>query len=84
MTEAMNLLHLVDPAHIQAAPANIPVTDKGHTRAFILSAVKGHLDKARSVIESAKVNNPNIAQALDNIGAAERELGTAGAAAPTK
>ena len=84
MTAAMNLLHQVDPAHIQAAPTNIAVMDKGRTRAFILSAARGHLDKARSVIESAKVNHPNIAQVMDHIGAAERELGAAGAAAPTK
>ena len=84
MKEAMNLLHNVDPAHIQAAPGNIPIMDKGHTRAFILSAVRGHLDKARNVIEGAKVNNPDIAQAVDHIGAAERELGLAGAAAPVK
>jgi hypothetical protein len=84
MAEAMNLLHQVDPAHIQAAPVNIPVMDKGHTRAFILSAVRGHLDKARNVIEGAKVTSPDVAQALKNIGAAEQELSAAGAAAPVK
>ena len=84
MTEAMNLLHQVDPAHIQSAPANIPIMDKGHTRAFILSAVKGHLDKARNVIEGAKVSNSNVTQVLQNIAAAEHELAAAGAAAPVK
>jgi hypothetical protein len=84
MTEAMNLLHLVDPTHIQAAPANIAVMDKGHTRAFVLSAVKGHLDKARNVIESARVNSPQINQALENITVAEQELSASGAAAPVK
>jgi hypothetical protein len=84
MSEAMNLLHQVDPAHIQTAPGNIPIMDKGHNRAFILSAVRGHLDKARNVIESARVNSPQITQALENITVAERELSAAGAAAPTK
>jgi hypothetical protein len=84
IAEAMNLLHLVDPAHLQAAPANIPIMDKGHTRAFILSAVKGHLDKARNVIDSAKVSSSNVTQALDNIAKAEQELAAAGAAAPVK
>lgn len=84
MKEAMNLLHNVDPAHIQTAPANIPVMDKGHTRAFILSAVKGHLDKARNVIEGAKVNSPSITEALKNIAVAEEELSAAGVAAPVK
>ncbi len=84
MSEAMNLLHQVDPAHIQPAPANIPIADKGHTRAFILSAVKGHLDKARNVIESAKVNSPDVTKALENIAVAEQELSAAGAVAPVK
>jgi hypothetical protein len=84
MSEAMNLLHQADPAHIPAAPSNIPVEDKGHTRAFILSAVKGHLDKATNVIKGAKVNNPNITQALQNIAVAEQELSAAGAAAAVK
>jgi hypothetical protein len=84
ISEAMNLLHQVDPAHIQAAPANIPIMDKGHTRAFILGAVKGHLDKARNVIEGAKVNSSNVEQALKNIAVAEQELAAAGAAAPVK
>ena len=84
MAEAMNLLHQVDPAHIQPAPPNIPIQDKGHTRAFILSAVKGHLDKARNVIEGAKVNNSNVAEALKNVAMAEQELAAAGAAAPVK
>jgi len=84
MAEAMNLLHQIDPAHIQPAPANIPIQDKGHTRAFILSAVKGHLDKARNVIEGAKVSSSNVTQALQNIAAAEQELAAAGAAAPVK
>ena len=84
MAEAMNLLHQIDPAHIQPAPANIPIQDKGHTRAFILSAVKGHLDKARNVIEGAKVSSSNVTQALQNNAAAEQELAAAGAAAPVK
>jgi hypothetical protein len=84
IAEAMNLLHLVDPAHLQAAPANIPIQDKGRTRAFILSAVKGHLDKATNVIESAKVNSPDVAQALQNIAMAEKELSAAAVAAPVK
>jgi len=84
MAEAMNLLHQVDPAHIQPAPPNIPIQDKGHTRAFILSAVKGHLDKARNVIEGAKVSSSNVTQVLQNIAAAEQELAAAGAAAPVK
>ena len=84
ITEAINLLHQVDPAHVPAAPATIPIQDKGHTRAFILSAVKGHLDKARNVIEGAKVNNPNVAQALANIAKAEQELAAAGAAPAAK
>jgi hypothetical protein len=35
MQEGMNILHGVDPAHIQGAPANIP----RHTRAFITVGV---------------------------------------------
>jgi hypothetical protein len=84
MQAAMNSLHRVDPAHIQAPPANIPIQDKGRTRAFILSAVKGHLDKARDDIESAKVNDSDVASALQNIAMAEKELSAAGGAAPVK
>jgi hypothetical protein len=84
MTEAMNLLHEADPAHLQAAPANIPIMDKGHTRAFILSAVRGHLEKAANVIKSANVNSSFVTKAVENIDAAEHELAAAGAAAPVK
>ncbi len=84
MREAMNLLHNLDPAHVPAPPAKIPIADKGETRAQILSAVKGHLDKARNVLESAKVNSPDVTKALENIAVAERELSAAGAAAPVK
>jgi len=74
MRAALNELHLVDPQSIQAPPANIPVEDKGRTRAFILGAVKGHLDKARSVIEGAKVTNTHVQQALQNIVVAQSDL----------
>jgi polysaccharide biosynthesis protein PslG len=86
LQEAMNLLHRVDPAHIQAAPApaSIQIQDEGHTTAFILSAVKGHLDKARNVIESAGVASSDVTLAVQNIAVAEQELGAAGAAAPVK
>src|SRR5215472_8829246 len=59
MKAAMNALHSIDPAAIPAPPSNVPIEDKGHTRAFILSAVKGHLDKAQGVIQGSKVSNNN-------------------------
>jgi hypothetical protein len=83
MKAAMDLLHQIDPAHLQAAPAKIPIEDKGNTRAFVMNAVKGHLDKASSVIEGAKVSHPDIQKVIANINVAETELGAA-AAAPQK
>ena len=67
MRAAMNFLHSVDPESIQEPPANIPVEDKGHTRTYILDAVKGHLDKAQRVIEGSKVSNADVQQAIKNI-----------------
>jgi hypothetical protein len=84
MRAAMNDLHVVDPGAMQAAPANIPVEDKGHTRQFILDAVRGHLEKAKRVIEGAKVGNPSVQQALQNIAVAETDLTEIAQAAPKK
>jgi len=71
---AMNQLHAVDPSAIPVAPASIPVQDKGRTRQFILDAVRGHLQKAKNVIEGAKVSHPDVQQALGNITVAEGDV----------
>lgn len=74
MKAAINALHEVDPNAVPAAEANIPVEDKGHPRQFILDAVRGHLDKARSVLNGAKLTNPRVQEALQNIAVAENDL----------
>ena len=84
MEAALNQLHMINPASIPAAPAKFQGQDRGKSREFILSAVKGHLDKAREVITSANVSSPYTKQALANIGMAEEELAAAGAAAQVK
>jgi hypothetical protein len=83
MKAAMNLLHQADPAAIAEAPSNIPVMDKGQTRAAIFNATKGHLEKAKRTLEGAKVSSPYVEQALQHIGVAETELAAA-EAAPAK
>jgi hypothetical protein len=74
MKAAMEQLHQIDPRTIPPTPANIPVEDKGHTRQFILDAVRGHLEKAKRVIEDAKVSSPDIQQALQNIAVAGNDV----------
>jgi hypothetical protein len=74
MKAAMEELRQIDPGAIPPTPANIPVEDKGHTRQFILDAVRGHLEKAKRVIEDAKVSSPNIQRALQNIAVAENDV----------
>jgi hypothetical protein len=82
MKAAMNLLHQADPA-VGEAPSNIPVMDKGQTRAAIFSATKGHLEKAKRTLEGATTSSTYVDQALQHIGAAETELAAA-QAAPAK
>jgi hypothetical protein len=84
MKAAMDLLHQVDPKTVPEAPSTIPELDKGHTRSYIIDATKGHLEKAKRVIEGANVSSPYIKEALDNIAVAENELAAAAQAAPVK
>lgn len=86
---AMDQLHQLDPGAVPPTPANIPPADTGNSRQFLLDAVRGHLDKAKTVIEGAKVSGPVVQQALQNIAVAENDLteiqgtpATAGSQAP--
>lgn len=74
MRAAMNALHEVDAKAMPAAEANIPIEDKGHTRQFILDAVRGHLEKAQRVIDGLKVEDPHVKEAVANITVAGNDV----------
>jgi hypothetical protein len=74
MKVAMEQLHQLDPKLIPPAQANIPVRDQGRTRQFVLDAVRGHLEKARTVIEHARVSSPYVEEALQNIALAQNDV----------
>ena len=74
MKAAMDQLHQIDPTGVPPTPGNITVEDKGRTRQFILDAVRGHLDKAKKVIQDAKITSPDIQRALQNIAVASSDV----------
>ena len=81
---AMDALHGIDPRAIPDAPKKLPPYDPGRTRAYILSAVKGHLDKARSLIEGAKVNSSDVQTAVQNINVGDTDVAELQQMAPKK